>query len=110
MVTVLLLAGDCLGAAFTPDRHRWGASRRPFSALACGSRLRGRLAAERIVGEKGEAAKDHQEQAEQHGQRLHRRKGQPEPAFFALRFLSERGAQFVGRLSHEPPEIGSRRR
>jgi hypothetical protein len=61
-----------------------------------------RFAAERIVAEYGKAGIDHEEQAEQHGQRLHRGKRQPEPTFPAHGFLSERGTQIVGRLSHEP--------
>ncbi len=64
-----------------------------------------RLAAERIVGEKGDGEEGDQEQAEQHGQRLHRREGQPEPALAALRLLSERRAQIVGHFRHGPPRI-----
>ena len=67
--------------------------------------MRDRLAAQRVVGEKRDAAKGNQEQSEQHGQRLHRGERQPKPALFGLGFLSERCAQFVGRLRHEAPQI-----
>ena len=67
--------------------------------------LRDGFAAQRIVGEEGDGREGDQEQAEQHGQGLHRGERQPKPALLALRFLSERRAQFVGRFRHEPPRI-----
>ena len=66
---------------------------------------RDRLAAERIVGEKRDGEEGDQEQPEQHSQRLHRSEGQPKPALPALRLLSERRAQIVGRFRHGPPRI-----
>ena len=107
MVTVLLSpAGACLARGFRSLIGLAG-GRGCFSSaagLAQGD-LRDRLAAERIVGEKGDGREGDQEQAEQHGQRLHRGERQPKPALLALRFLSERRAQFVGRFRHEPPRI-----
>ena len=109
MVTVLFSpAAACLGADFAagsawPGSHGGG--------LLVGARglaqgdARDRFAAEGIVGEQGDGGKAGQEQAEQHGQRLHGGKRQPKPALLARLFLSERRAQFVGRLRHEPPRI-----
>ena len=66
------------------------------------SDVRDRLAAERIVAKDGKPGERRQEQAKQHGQRLQCRKRQSQPTLAArCRFLSERGAQIVGRLSHE---------
>ena len=80
MVTVLLLA------AWPPAWRRLGLGRaRRLAVGACRERLVGsaallpdrdmgdRLAAERIVVEQGKAGKGQQEQAEQAGERLHRR-------------------------------------
>ena len=39
-------------------------------------------------------------QAQERGDRLEHCEWQPKPAFFVSGFLSERGAQFVGRLCH----------
>ena len=108
MVTVLLSpAGACLAADFVAGSG-WPEARRlfvrPSPWLAQGD-LRDGFAAQRIVGEEGDGREGDQEQAEQHGQRLHCGERQPKPALPALRFLSERCAQFVGRFSHEPPQI-----
>jgi len=64
--------------------------------------VRDRLAAERIVAKDGKTGERRDEQAEQQRERLQCRKRQPEPTLaLRCRFLSERGAQIVGRLSHE---------
>ena len=64
-----------------------------------------RLAAKWIVVEQSDADEGDQEQPEQHGERLHRRKRQPEPALLTPRLLTERRAQFISRLCHGPPRI-----
>ena len=66
---------------------------------------RDRLAAQRIVVEQGDAEEGDQKQAEQHRERLHGRERQPVPALLTRRLLSERRAQFVGRLCHGSPRI-----
>ena len=109
MVTVLFSpAAACLGADFAACSVWPEAAAAAFSSaagrLAQGD-MRDRLAAKGIVGEQGDGGKADQEQAEQHGQRLHRGERQPEPALLALGFLSERCAQLVGRFRHEPPRI-----
>ncbi len=103
------LAAD-FGAGIGDAAAAVGAAFSSPLALLADRDMRGRLAAERIVAEDGKAGKGHQEQAEQHGQRLQCRKWQPEPTFPAHRLLSERGAQIVGRLSHEPFPNQRRRR
>jgi len=73
--------------------------------------VRNRLAAERIVAKNGKTGERRDEQAEQQGERLQCRKRQPEPTLaLRCRFLSERGAQIVGRLSHEAFPNQRRRR
>ena len=66
-------------------RRRFGRMRGRGSLLIGDGRLAqrnvgDRLAAKRIVVEQSEADEGDQEQPEQHGERLHRRKRQPEPA------------------------------
>src|SRR6185437_8929963 len=64
-----------------------------------------RFAAQRIVVEDGKAGKRDQKQAKQRGDRLEHCERQPETALFVSSFLSERGAQFVGRLCHGSSRI-----
>ena len=109
MVTVLFSpAAACLGADFAAGSvvagRRSGGLLVRAGGLAQGD-MRDRLAAKGIVGEQGDGGKADQEQAEQHGQRLHGGERQPESALLALGFLSERRAQLVGRFRHEPPRI-----
>ena len=109
MVTVLFSpAAACLGADFAAcsawPEARCGRLLVRRRRLAQGD-VRDRLAAKGIVREQGDGGKADQEQAEQHGQRLHRGERQPKPALLALGFLSERRAQLVGRFRHEPPRI-----
>ena len=91
MVTVFCSAGAaCLGADFAPgsaapEARRGGFLGQPARRLAQRD-ARDRLAAERIVGEDGEAGKGDQEQAEQHGQRLHTGERQPETGAFGAPF------------------------
>ncbi len=105
----LLLGGrGLLGRGF---RDRLGSARgRRGGFFACLRRLPDgdaddRLAAQRIVIEDGKADESHKEQAEQHRNRLRRRKRQPKSALSSHRLLSKRRAQIVGRLCHAPPRI-----
>ena len=43
------------------------------------------------------------------GERLHRRERQSEPTLLTPRLLTERRAQFISRLCHDPPESTSPR-
>jgi hypothetical protein len=117
MVTVFCSPGAaCFGASWSRAclscLLSWpGPEAAGFSSWPLGSRIaiRGhRLAAERILVEDGEAGKGDQEQAEQHGERLHGRERQPQPAFPARLVLSERGAQIIGRFSHARSRITHR--